>query len=169
VGRLVLDGSGGVSGFSTAMFAVFLIGNPLTGTYAAKNDCTITWSLQDDSGNFQHFAGKYTPDGARIAFRQSDPTGPQNGTMIKTPASCTLKTVQRQFRYTMAGAGSTAGSIDGAKLVLDDDCFVHFQVGGDNFRGIVVDGGKEVLGMRTDPGAPLTIHLREQATSPGQD
>src|SRR5450755_2581193 len=84
VGRIVFDGSGGLSGTASAMFSGFLLGNPVTGTYEAKQDCSVTWKLQDDSGAFQNFAGTLSPDLARIQFRQSDPGGAQLGIMQKT-------------------------------------------------------------------------------------
>src|SRR5271155_586859 len=58
VGRLVFDGQGVVSGYSSINFSGFFLGNPVTGKYEAHTDCTITWTLQDDSGAFQNFDGK---------------------------------------------------------------------------------------------------------------
>ena len=57
IGRIVFDGQGGISGYSSVMFAGFLLGNPVTGTYESRSDCTASWSLQDDSGAYQHFSG----------------------------------------------------------------------------------------------------------------
>src|SRR3954467_358547 len=52
LGRLVFDGKGNVTGTSSAMLAGFLQGNPVTGAYEAKEDCSLTWKLQDDSGAY---------------------------------------------------------------------------------------------------------------------
>src|SRR5579872_7234241 len=71
MGRLVFDGSGGVSGYSSAHFAGYLQGNPIAGSYEARTDCSIAWSLQDDSGAYQHFGGKMTPDFKRVQFQQT--------------------------------------------------------------------------------------------------
>src|SRR5579871_394680 len=84
VGRMVLAGDGEISGYSTVMFAGMLLGNPITGTYEARSDCTISWSLQDDSGAFQHFSGIATSDGKKVHFGQTDPGGAQRGTMART-------------------------------------------------------------------------------------
>src|SRR5689334_13205210 len=54
MGRLEFDGYGGVTGASSVNFDGFLLGNPVTGSYQVRDDCRITWSLQDDSGAFQH-------------------------------------------------------------------------------------------------------------------
>ena len=48
-------------GYSSTHFSGFLQGNPVTGAYEAHNDCSLTWTLQDDSGNYQHFTGTMTP------------------------------------------------------------------------------------------------------------
>src|SRR5690242_18361707 len=55
LGRLVFDGQGSISGVSSVSFTGLYLGNPVTGMYQARTDCSIDWSLQDDSGNRQHF------------------------------------------------------------------------------------------------------------------
>src|SRR6202167_1499823 len=79
VGRLVFDGHGVLSGYASVNFAGYFLGNPVTGSYEAHDDCTISWSLQDDSGAFQHFTGKLTPDNSSAEFHQSDTGGAQDG------------------------------------------------------------------------------------------
>src|SRR5438874_6432749 len=71
IGRLVFDGMGGLSGLASVNFNGLFLGNPVTGTYEAQEDCTVSWSLQDDSGAFQRFKGKAAPGGNRIEFRQT--------------------------------------------------------------------------------------------------
>lgn len=162
IGRLTLDGRGGISGTSSVMFADYLLGNPVTGSYEARTDCSITWKLQDDSGNWQHFKGKFSTDGTHITFTQTDATAPHNGTMIKSPDACSADTLQAR-RYEWAH-----GTVGGKDLTVEDDCFVSFGLNGDQFRGIVVDGGREVLAIRSNPGAPLTVRLAEAAKQNGQ-
>src|SRR5690242_12378845 len=65
LGRIVFAGDGKLTGTSSATFAGFLLGNPVTGTYEAKSDCTISWQLQDDSGAYQHFSGTLSGDLSR--------------------------------------------------------------------------------------------------------
>ena len=84
LGRITFDGSGSLSGTSSATFGGLLLGNPVTGTYEAKSDCSVTWKLQDDSGAFQNFSGTALTDGTRVQFKQTDPGGAQNGIMQKT-------------------------------------------------------------------------------------
>jgi hypothetical protein len=66
VGRLVLDDSGNLSGISSASFTGLILGNQVTGKYEAQTDCSVTWTLQDDSGNLQHFAGTMSADGGPL-------------------------------------------------------------------------------------------------------
>ena len=89
VGRLVLDSSGNISGVSSVKFTGLLLGNPVTGMYRANVDCSVTWSLQDDSGNYQHFSGTMSEHGNRIQFQQSDPGGARNGIMLVSLSMCT--------------------------------------------------------------------------------
>src|SRR6266567_5136125 len=77
MGRLEFDGQGGVNGSASVNFAGYLLGNPVTGSYDVRTDCSITWSLQDDSGAFQHFAGTLRADLLRATFRQTDAGGAQ--------------------------------------------------------------------------------------------
>jgi hypothetical protein len=180
LGRLTFDGRGSVSGTSSAMFTGLLLGNPVTGTYEAHDDCTLSWKLQDDSGAFQNFAGTLSPDLARVQFRQTDPGGAQRGTMQKSPERCTAADLQPRYTYTVSGSvipmradgPARAVSLKGILLVaentsiqVDDDCTVRFDLllrapEGDlipmKMRGYLVNGGKEILAIQTDPGAMVS-------------
>jgi hypothetical protein len=120
-GHLVLDGSGAVSGVSSVMIAGLLLGNPVMGMYQAKTDCSLSWSLQDDSGNWQHFQGTMSEDGRRITFRQSDPGGPSDGIMMRSAPSCTA--VDFQGRYSLNVSGN---NVDVDTRQVSD----HFTVSG---------------------------------------
>jgi hypothetical protein len=197
MGRMVLAGDGGISGYSTAMFAGFLLGNPITGTYEARWDCTVTWSLQDDSGAFQHFSGVATPGGGQVHFSQTDPGGPQDGIMARTPAACKTADLRKAYAFTMAGssipmlpgeASSTVaakGSIQADEngnyklapeggpplttdvaIEVDAECIVDIEltlsaadpqtVTPVKLRGVLTDEGKQILAIRTDPGAMVS-------------
>jgi len=176
MGRIVFDGSGKLSGTSSAMFSGLLLGNPVTGTYEAKTDCSITWQLQDDSGAFQHFSGKLTPDLTRLPFRQTDPGGTR-GLMQKTPDSCSSGDLQSSYNYSVSGStkamnpGETAhavsakGTLDSGGFQVDSDCSVHFSMSVPDsdrpmtMRGFLVAGGREILAFETDPGAMVAARL----------
>ena len=199
IGRLVFDGSGGVSGYSSVNYAGFLLGNPTTGTYEAHTDCSVTWSLQDDSGAYQHFGGTMTGDAKRVVFAQTDPGGPGHGSMVLTPQACTASALQQKYRFSVSGsytpmeAGQSADTISvsgkaevqGGKLALhvtdkpvpgdgtfdvDGDCVVTMDLNLPpnaatgaattiNLRGMLVDDGKEILAIQTDPGAAVTARF----------
>lgn len=193
-------GAGGsVSGYSSSSFAGFLLGNPVTGTYEAHEDCTLTWSMQDDSGNYQHFSGTMTPDFKRIEFRQAEAGTPDGGLMMQTPQSCGAKTLLPRYRFTLSGSftpmedgqqahrisvSGTADLADGGKLSLavagkpgsgtfdiDSQCIVQMELNlpeadsdrttAVKIRGIVVDDGKQILGIETDPGAIATATFHQ--------
>lgn len=52
VARVVFAGDGVLSGYSSVSFNGLLLGNPVSGTYEVKTDCSMTYSLQDDSAHF---------------------------------------------------------------------------------------------------------------------
>jgi hypothetical protein len=190
VGRLVFDGKGGVSGYASVNFAGYFLGNPVTGAYEAHDDCTIAWSLQDDSGAYQHFTGKLTPDYSAGEFHQSDPGGAQRGVLQLVAPKCSAASFAALYTVGIAGSttpmnpgdiahevsaeGSvepdTAGNLKIAihnapstagTITVDSDCFAQITMtlpSGDSIslRGILVNGGKQILAMETDPGATVT-------------
>jgi hypothetical protein len=84
LGRIVFDSDGTIGGYSSVMFDGYLLGNPVTGKYETHPDCTVTWSLQDDSGAYQHFTGTIGADGKSVRFRQTDTGSARSGVMSRT-------------------------------------------------------------------------------------
>lgn len=185
LGRIVFDGSGGLTGTASAAFSGLLLGNPVTGTYQAKADCSVTWKLQDDSGAFQHFSGTFSPDGSRVEFRQTDAGGVQHGIMQRTPATCSAADLQKTFKFTVNGstvpmqpgdvphAVSAEGTLDVADngtFKVDSDCTVHFTLTLPpetlpmTMRGYLVNGGKKILAFQTDRGTMVAARLRSVQT-----
>ena len=197
VGRLVLDDSGNLSGISSASFTGLILGNPVTGRYEAHADSSVAWSLQDDSGNFQHFAGTMSTDGRRVAFRQTDPGGAENGILVRTMDACSDSSLAGRFNLKASGrtvdvdTAMDSGSISFEDLLIADgagnllfarepnepaapagsykvrnDCFVELVVkasGNDtavrHFRAILVEDGREVQGIETEPGTIVALRL----------
>ncbi len=203
IGRLVFDGQGGVSGSMSVNFTGFLLGNPVTGAYDAHTNCTLNWSLQDDSGAFQHFSGTMTGDLARVEFRQTDQGGADGGIMLAMPKDCGPRVLRDRYTYSIAGSttpmlqGETAhkvsssGAVDvdgGAgtlsftpdgphaastgKIEVDGQCIATMEItltGTDSttgipmkLRGVVVDGGKQILAIQTDPGTAVVAKFRSE-------
>ena len=181
LGRIVFDGSSGVSGTASATFSGLLLGNPVTGTYEAKSDCSVTWKLQDDSGAFQNFSGTLSIDETRVLFRQTDPGGPQHGIMQKIPDTCSVADLQKKYKFTVFGSTtpmqpgevpqtvSVEGTVDVAEngsFQVDTDCSVQFvltlppEPSPMNMRGFLVNGGKEILAFQTDPGAMVAARFK---------
>jgi len=199
--RIVFD-NGSVSGNSSVNFNGLLLGNPVTGTYAIKPDCTMSLSLQDDSGAFQHFSGVVTPGGNRVEVRQTDPGTGGRGLMRRTADACTITDICEKYTLTLSGvytplapdgvSGTIAanvmidmdakGSFKLTRRVMlignstditttgtyevDADCIVRLEItlpGGNGeapipmkLRGILVNGGQEILAIQTDPAAVVS-------------
>ena len=197
VARLVFESPNKVSGTSSVNFGGLFLGNPVTGEYTVKDDCSLTWKLQDDSGNFQNFAGKLSPDGKRVQVTQADPGSPKRGSMVRAAESCLSSDFRGHYRLAITGStismetGRTSGgvSIDGAldadgntglRFTPDSDaspieaatykmeggCLVHLQFtrAGQpmNFRAMLVNDGKELIGVETDAGATVTLRITAQ-------
>lgn len=185
LGRIAFDGRGGLSGTASATFRGLLLGNPVTGSYEAKSDCSVIWKLQDDSGGFQHFSGTLSSDGTRLQFKQTDPGGAQRGIMRKISETCSAADLRTKYDFTVSGnttpmrpgdvprVVSAKGTLDTGEngFRVDGDCSVHFRLtvpGQDGpagelptmtMRGFLVAGGQEILAFQTDPGAMVAARL----------
>jgi len=199
VGRLVADDSGDLSGISSASFTGLILGNPVTGKYEVHIDCSVTWTFQDDSGNFQHFAGTMSADGGRVTFRQTDSGGAGNGTLVRTMNGCSVSSLAGTYKAKASGrtvdvntavdsgpvsvqgvliadgasnlsfnSGPSTPVVAAGSYEVVDDCFVTLVVelpthehktATMHFRAIVVDNGREVLGIQTDPGTVVALRL----------
>ncbi len=125
VGRLVFGSDGTLSGFASVNFNGYFLGNPVSGNWDMQGDCSMTWSLQDDSGAWQHFLGKTSPGGANVTFHQTDAGTGGAGAMKKTPALCDAGSFSGQYALTLTGnstpfAGGAPKSLS-AMLVADAD------------------------------------------------
>jgi hypothetical protein len=190
LGRITFDGRGNLSGTASATFRGLLLGNPVTGSYETKSDCSVSWMLQDDSGGFQHFSGTLSTDGTRVPFKQTDPGGAQGGIMNKTSDACSAANLLEKYNYTVSGSTtpmqpgevphtvSATGTLDIAEngsFQVDSDCSVRFgwtlpaQDGRDapfspmTMRGFLVNGGREILAFQTDPGAMVAARFSSDA------
>lgn len=72
--------------------------------------------------------------------------------------------------------GRGAPTVKAGSYDFEDGCFVHVTVppvGGNrtnemHFRGILVDDGRTLFGMQTDPGAVVTLRLSRSESRPDQ-
>jgi hypothetical protein len=191
--RLVFDGDGGVTGYSSVNFNGLLLSNPVTGTYDVQSDCTLSLSLQDDSGAWQHFAGKVTSRGGDL--HQTDPGTGVRGPMLKAKDECKPADFLPRYAVTLSGTstplatGGEARAVSGEGTItatgsgrlnfkigtlsgdgtfdVQPDCIVNLELnpsGTDTkamgLRGIMVNGGKDILAIETDPGESVAAHFR---------
>ena len=199
VGRLVLDDSGNLSGISSTSFTGLILGNPVTGKYEAHFDCSVTWSLQDDSGNFQHFAGTMSADDGHVDVpadrsgrRRERHSAPDHGWVFRiqpggdiqltaSGRTVDVNTAVDSGRVSVRGvviadgtgnlyfaSGPDEPALGVGSYEVQDDCFVKLvmelpadgnQAAAMHFRAIVVDNGREVLGIQTDPGTVVALRL----------
>lgn len=103
LGTLEFDGEGGLKGTASADFAGYFLGNPVTGKYEAHADCSITWTLQGESGGPQHFFGVFTPDLRNATFLQTDVGGARNGTLAQLPSVCSMADLQGSYSFEISG------------------------------------------------------------------
>ena len=134
MGRLEFDGRGGVSGSASVNFAGYLLGNPVTGAYQLRQDCRLTWTLQDDSGAFQHFAGTLTPDLQRAAFSQTDPGAAQHGTLSKVARECSAARIQGNYDLTISGNSIPMNPGESRRRISVDRILVTIDAAGNLAR-----------------------------------
>jgi hypothetical protein len=191
--RLVFDGDGRVSGYSSVNFNGLLPANPVTGTYNLQTDCLVTVSLQGESGARQHFTGKVTPRGADL--QQTNTGAAIHGVMLSTPDECSLADFRPRYALTLsetsalspAGNGPSAGSAKGTisttgsdrfdfnletlsgdgTLDVQPDCTVNLKlhlsdtdIESMSLRGILVNGGRTILAVGTDPAVSVEARLQ---------
>ncbi|HJT87494.1 MAG TPA: hypothetical protein VJ732_06550 [Bryobacteraceae bacterium] len=119
VGRIVLDAEGGLSGYSSLNFGGWYLGNPVSGTYQFQQDCSLTFRLQDDSGNFQNFAGSLSVDERNGNFQQTDAGANARGTLTKVPQTCGDPDFRPSYRFRLAGHGvGMETGADGAEVAV---------------------------------------------------
>ncbi len=144
VGRLALNESGDLSGISSASFTGLIFGNRVTGKYEARYDCSVTWTLQDGTGNIQHFAGTMSADGRYVAFRQTDPGGPGNGILQRTVVGCSVSSLTGTFQLEVSGS-----TVDVKTAV---------ESGRVSLKGVLIADGAGRLSLASVPDEPaLTV------------
>src|ERR1039457_3006999 len=141
LGRISFGDRGSLSGTASATFRGLLLGNPVTGTYQANSDCSVTWKLQDDSGGFQNFSGTLSADATSLLFKQTDPGGAQRGIMKKIPGACSSADLLKSYYFTVSGSTtpmlpgqvpdtvSAKGTLDigrNGSFQVESDCSVSF-------------------------------------------
>jgi hypothetical protein len=188
IGRLEFGSDQSISGVASTNFGGLYLGNPVTGSYEIRGDCTINWTLQDDSGNLQHFAGNLQRDLQRGTFRQTDPGAPQDGILVKVAPNCSAGALQRSYHFSISGTAGAAQKVslsgvmeadasgalrmvqDGARLpagtaTVDSDCIVEMELtlpAPMKLRGVLVDGGAEILAIDTVAGTAVKAVWRAE-------
>ena len=203
IARIIFDGDGNISGYSSVNFNGLLLGNPVTGKYEVATDCALSWNLQDDSGAFQHFSSSIKAGTNRVEFHQTDAGAGLRGVLMKTAETCKAADFRADYSFVLSGVStalatggaptnvSSAGAIhmdaegkltltqtrragSGALMApgtfeVKSDCIVTFDLtltdrdGGMSpsvkLRGVLAEGGKEILAIQTDPGESVSARF----------
>lgn len=146
-GRLIFDGHGAISGQASVNFAGYLLGNPVTGTYSAQPDCSLTYELQDDSGAHQHFAAQFTADWSRAQFRQTDPGGAQSGTLAPIAARCTAAALAPAYSFTLSGSTTPMNPGETARAIRAAGRLTH------------AENGALLLAVESGPPVAVDVHI----------
>ncbi|PWT97648.1 MAG: hypothetical protein C5B51_30970 [Terriglobia bacterium] len=133
LGRLVFDDAGNLSGYVSASFTGLILGNPVTGKYETHADCSVAWSLQDDSGGFQHFTGTMSDDGGRAGFRQIDPGGAQSGILLRTMDRCSESALAGKFHFMTSGSTVDVDTAVESDYISDSGLLIADGTGGLSF------------------------------------
>ena len=174
IGRLNFESNGVISGTASVNFNGLFLGNPVTGKYTFTTACAIAFELQDTSGGWQHFQGTLRTGGARGEFHQTDEGTGGHGVLRKLADACGPETLHGEYavmlgsRKTVTNADGNGGlswTSDGATnsgtYTVDSDCFVEVNFGL-KLRGVLVDDGRTVLAVQTDPGKVSTATFTAQ-------
>ena len=193
VSRLVFGDQGKITGYASVNFNGYFLGNPVTGTYELKSDCSFVYKLQDTSGAFQHFAGTLRPGGNEAQIRQTNPAtgekgafkrlanGCQNGTLhgsfvmstVSLPTPFAGTSVLPAGVYTAVVVADGSGNLKLARgadestgtYKVDADCFVMVEYSFPakiSLRGIIVNEGREILAIETDPAKVAAVKFTAQ-------
>jgi hypothetical protein len=174
IGRIVFENDRKISGTASVNFNGLFLGNPVTGKYSFNTDCSFEFELQDDSGGWQHFTGTLESGGARGVYHQTDEGTGGRGTLRKLAETCNATSFRGKYAVTREsqktvttadGAGGLSWNSDsGANsgtYTVDSDCFIELNFGG-KLRGVLVDGGRSVMAVQTDPGKVATVTFTAQ-------
>ena len=93
--------------------------------------------------------------GFRIALETGRPAGTVSASGLMAP--------DQNGKLKMTPDRDSLAITDGT-FEVKDECFVHLKLEPPemNFRGILVNGGKELLGIQTDPGTAVILKLTSQ-------
>jgi hypothetical protein len=86
--RLVLDGNGNITGYSSENIAGQWIQGNVRGTYVVNTDCTFSFAMTDSNGNTQNFSGVLTGQSSAAMVLQTDPGSGVSGTLKSARGLC---------------------------------------------------------------------------------
>jgi hypothetical protein len=108
--RLILDGNGNITGYSSENMAGQWIQGNVSGTYVVNTDCTFSFAITDSNGNMQNFSGVLTGQSSAAMVLQTDPGTGVSGTLKSARGLCQTSDISGSFGIQYAGTALPANS-----------------------------------------------------------
>lgn len=109
--RLVLDGNGNITGYSSENMAGQWIQGNVTGTYVVNTDCTFSFAIADSSGNTENFSGVLTGQSSAAMVLQTDPGSGVSGTLRSARGLCQTADLFGSFGLQYSGTTLPSNSV----------------------------------------------------------
>ncbi len=180
--RLAMDANGTVLGSAAASIGGAWSEGPVTGEYTVNDDCTFAMTLKGAEGEPQHFEGVLARTGDGAWLFQSDAGTGLSGELSRAPWLCDPTAVGGAMKLQISGAAfSSIAKLDvnegvvtacesrfsegklsrvssTGSITIGADCTVTMSLSAAadgalaTYRGIVLNGHKSMLLVRSDPG-----------------
>ncbi|MGA7238154.1 MAG: hypothetical protein WBY44_20885 [Bryobacteraceae bacterium] len=108
--RLILDGSGNISGYSAENMAGNWIQGNITGTYVVNTDCTFSFAIADAGGHTENFSGVLTGQSSTAMVLQTDPGTGVSGTLKSARGLCQTSDISGSFGLQYSGTSLPTNS-----------------------------------------------------------
>ncbi len=108
--RLILDGNGNISGYSSENMAGNWIQGNITGTYVVNTDCTFSFAIADAGGHTENFSGVLTGQSSAAVILQTDPGTGISGTLKSARGLCQTSDIFGAFGLQYSGTSLSTNS-----------------------------------------------------------
>ena len=108
--RLILDGNGNITGYSSENMAGQWIQGNVAGTYVVNTDCTFSFAIADSSGNTENFSGVLTGQSSAAMVLQTDPGSGVSGALKSARGLCQTSDLFGSFGIQYSGTSLPANS-----------------------------------------------------------
>jgi hypothetical protein len=119
IARMLLDGNGNITGYSSVNAQSQWLQGNLSGTYSVNDNCSVSLSLMDASGNSQNFNGIVVAQGNSAFLTQTNAGAGVSGTLRPLKGFCQTSDLVGTFGIQYFGTASSAAVSSTGLLSLD--------------------------------------------------